>query len=486
MLKINFIGFLLSAIVVNAQNVNPGDDALFRELEITEIRITMTPEDKTFLLAEENRYEETYVPATVHISNSQLDNVEITGTGVRLRGNTSRGHDKRGYKIDFREFGGSKFNDYKKINLKPNVNDPTVVRELLAMHLYRAMGVTAARITPATLYLNDEYMGTYLIMEQTDDEYLDDRFGHEDGFLYKCGYGANLTSTCDIYDNGLFETEINEEEDTRAELAAFRQVLNQTPSETFATTIEAVFEVDKYLRQLAVEAVLGHWDGYSINQNNFYLYYNGQTQKFEFFPYDTDNTFGIDWINGDWAQHDLSTFYVSDRPLTTRILDVPEFRNQYMVYVAEFFEKYFNLEYLQPLFDHYKTLLSEAVESDTYFDNSFGFTHTFFLNSFDQSKAGHVEYGLKGYVQTRREQLILGADAQQRVSIYPNPANSNRFWISATSVQPTVQVLNMEGKQQSSRVTALSDTQFEVEISPEAKGLFLIVVDGAVIKWMKH
>ena len=79
-------------------------------------------------------------------------------------------------------------------------------------------------------------------------------------------------------------------------------VLNHTPEAQFKEAIESVFNVESYLHYLAVEALVGHWDGYSYNKNNFYLYENDDTGLVEFIPYDVDNTFGIDWVGGDWGQ----------------------------------------------------------------------------------------------------------------------------------------------------------------------------------------
>ena len=36
--------------------------------------------------------------------------------------------------------------------------------------------------------------------------------------------------------------------------------------------IEDNFEVDLYLKTLAAEILIGHWDGYAYNHNNYYLY----------------------------------------------------------------------------------------------------------------------------------------------------------------------------------------------------------------------
>ena len=490
-IKFVFLTSLLFAIVINAQNPNPGEDAVYLEREVTEIRIVMSVKDNELIHAEENRLEEIYVPSEISISNSMLDNVIATGAGVRLRGNSSRSHDKRPYKIDFKEFEGSKFEGYKKFNLKPNVNDPSIIRELLAMHMYRLMDVPSIRVTLATVYINNAFKGIYLNTEQIDDEFVDSRFGHEDGFLYKCSQGANLQDDDQVFSNDIYESKINKDEDTRAELNNFVKILNNTSSSSFKTEIEKVFNVDNYLRQMAVEAVLGHWDGYSYNTNNFYLFYDAQTELIEFIPYDADNTWGIDFYgNRDWGTRNLLSFYRGDkpRPLSTRILEVQEYKELYVDYLKKMYEDYFTKDYLEPLFDHYENLLKPFIEVDDDYKLAFDFTNEDFSSSFDYGTKKHVKYGLRGFLETRRStgwDLILKVVGAKNwdVMIYPNPSNDPRFSFVSFGV-PFVRIYNIYGKSAPHKIDQIGANKYEVSLtSVGANGLYIIDVNGTKTKW---
>lgn len=437
------------------QQINPEADALFRETEVTEIHVTLGEEDKEFLLANANRFSETYVMADVSFTNSQLKEARISNVGIRLRGNTSRGHLKRSFKIDFQEFGGNKFLGHKKVNLKPNVNDPSVVRELLTMHLYRKMSVPAARIAPAALYFNDEYMGVYLMVEQIDDEFVDRRFGHEEGFLYKARWGASLENNNQITDTDLYESKMNEDEDRRTELAHFVETLNSS-GDGFQKEIQRVFQVDRYIRQLAVEAITGHWDGYSYNMNNYYLFYDEFSGKFEFIVYDTDNTWGIDWVNRDWGTRDLDHFHRHGhpRPLTSGILEIPDWRNRYYACLNKVMEFYFNPEQLDPMLQNLTEVLDPYVAMDEKFDASFGFTYQDFKSAFDAGAIDHVKYGLKEFVEVRRSSALASipeVDSEQchfsDVSVFPNPSSNGEFKvISKEDADPGISVYDQLGK----------------------------------------
>ncbi len=472
------------------QQFNPEEDRIFRENEVTEIRITLAPEDKNFLLSDANRFSETYVTATVTFSNSALQNVTVNNVGVRLRGNTSRGHLKRSFKIDFQEFGGEKFLTHKKINLKPNVNDPSHVRELLTMKLYRQMDVPAPRVAPSALYFNEEYMGVYLMLEQIDDEFVDKRFGHEEGFLYKCSFGATLEDDGRIFDEELYESKMNEESDTRNELQSFVEALNGTTEDDFRQEIQQVFQVDRFIRQLAVEAVTGHWDGYSYLSNNYYLFYDDRSGKFEFIAYDTDNTWGIDWVSRDWATRDLNHFHRHGhaRPLTSRILDVPEFRNRYHACLNKVFQLYFTEEELIPVLENLENLLDPYVETDEKFVASFGFSQNDFRNSFDYYDESHVGYGLREFIEVRRSSGIgsvpevdMGYCNFKEVSVYPNPSISGRFQIVAKeNSDPEIKVYDTFGKPVPHKRITYPSIPEVVEIP--TPGTYLIQVDSKVFR----
>ena len=453
-------------------------DDLYREDEVTEIRITISESDYILLHAEENRWLNIYVKADIVFSNSKLNEIKISDAGLRLRGNTARGHSKRSYKIDFREFGGEKFESYKKINLKPNVNDPAHIRELLSMHLYRSMNVLAPRVAPTVVYINEEFKGVFLNIEQIDDEFIDKRFDTEDGFLYKCAYSATLEDNGQVNNFELYEVKMNKDTDTRSELNHFVEILNNSSNVNFKTEIETVFDVDGFLRQMAVEAIIGHWDGYSYLNNNYYLYYNPSGSQFEFIAYDTDNTFGIDWVDRDWANRDLTHFYrhTHARPLSSRILEVDEYRDKYYYYLRQLFETYFTEDYLFPKFDFYKELLKPFVEIDIYFDDSFGFSYTDFLNAYEYESNKHAKYGLKGFVTTRRTtgipmvpKIILGHPIESIFNLYPNPA-FHTLNIKMLDFKEAI-IFNYFGQK------VLKSNESHIDISILSKGAYIVKIE---------
>jgi spore coat protein CotH len=58
------------------------------------------------------------------------------------------------------------------------------------------------------------------------------------------------------------------------------------------TQIEALVDLNAYLTFWAGEGLIGHWDGYADDQNNFYFYVLPTDGKIHFIPWGADDTFG--------------------------------------------------------------------------------------------------------------------------------------------------------------------------------------------------
>ena len=485
--------FISLALITQAQNINPGPKKIYKEDEIAIVSITMDPADKAWMLAEENKWSDIYQTATFSFKNSDIDTTLTFNVGIRLRGNTSRNHPKKSFKIKFKEFGGEKFYDLKKFNLKAEVNDPTMLREMLSLKAFRDLDVPAARSHHAEVYINGEYMGLYLNVEQIDDEFVQRRFTYNMGNIYKCYWGATLANDGQIFNNDIYELETNKELNDRSKLDNFVKVLNNTPSSSFITEIEKVFDVDRYIRYLAVEALIGHWDGYSYNKNNFYLYENDSTGLVEFIAYDVDNSFGIDWVSRDWGTRDILDWvkHGDPRPLATKILAQSAYYERYRRYIDQLLKTSFSTGSYYPIFDAYEVTLADAVGRDTYYPQPFGYTVSNYHTSYDDAlpEFGHLPYGLKSYVATRsttaRDQLGVvlasGSDFEKPVSVYPNPVSNGRVIIDSPGNISELALQDLSGRFYQVPVRKISNNRSEAEISVPA-GIYILRINDQVRK----
>jgi spore coat protein H len=341
-----------------------------------------------------------------------LDTLEEVG--FQLRGNTSRYSLKKSFRVSFNTFvQGRKFHGLEKLCLNGEHNDPSIIRSRLCWETLRSFGIAGPRASHTEVYINGNYYGLYIIVEYIDEQLVQSRFGNSYGNLYKCLWPADLAylgTDPDLYkftsgDRRAYALITNTEEDDYADIAHFIDVLNNTPLNDLACELDKVFNLDDYLKILAADIITGNWDGYIYNKNNFYLYHNTETGKFEYMPYDLDNTYGIDWMSTDWGNRDIYDWEMHDtevRPLYVRLLEVPEIRDRFSFQMQQLLELLANEDSLFAHIDQVRDMISPYVIDDPFYPLDYGYNFADFMNSYNQPLGGHVAYGLKPYIQTRK------------------------------------------------------------------------------------
>ncbi len=388
---------------------------LFDDSTVPRIDIEIAPDDLQAIF--DFPQSDTEYPTTFTYKN-RSEEVVLENVGFRLRGNTSRNAAKKSFKVAFNAFeSGRKFHGLEKMNLNGEHNDPSIIRAKLGWDILGQMDVIAARANHVELYINEEYYGLYLNVEHIDEEFLKDRYkGNDGGNLYKCLYPADLNfegSSPNAYKEEEFgrrkyDLKTNTEADDYSDLAHFITVLNEASTADFKVAISEVFDVDVFLRTLAADVFMGNWDGYSFNINNFYLYHNPSTSKFEYIAYDIDNTFGIDWFNIDWGIRNIYdwTSDTHSNVLADRILEVPEFKNRYSYYLQQLVNGYAHPDSFFTIIDCLKEKITPFAEADNFRTLDYGYSIEDFHDSYTESVGGHVKYGIKDYITTRRNSIL--------------------------------------------------------------------------------
>jgi spore coat protein H len=195
------------------------------------------------------------------------------------------------------------------------------------------------------------------MIENIDEDFLtknQDKWGAGIGFLWKGGWagGTNATFTTNstqsigvedvnidpslsVYYAYDLKTRKDELPAAQAELTQFITDLNTKTGTAFQTWIAQKMDVPLFLKTMATHVMLGMWDDYWVNGNNFYFYFapNG---KAYFIPYDYDNTLGTSQIiENAGTQDPLKWGNMTKRPLITKILEIPQYQALYKSYVKE-------------------------------------------------------------------------------------------------------------------------------------------------------
>ena len=420
--------FILAVVQVLAQPNLPDNGPVYTADEIPKVYITIDGDSLDDLYLEENWYSNHEYPASF-VFETATETDEIPLVGFRFRGNTSRDKIKKSFKVSFNTFiQGQKYFGLEKLNLNAEVNDPAMMRSRLCWELFHDLGVPAPRSNHVEVYINGDYYGLYLNTEHIDEEFCELRFGSQGGNLYKCSYPANLAylgSNPDSYkvapwDSRTYELKTNTELDDYSDLAEFIGFLNLSSNEELKCELFQYFNVYSYLKVAAVDVLTGNWDGYIYNQNNFYLYHNPVTDQFEYIPYDTDNTWGIDWLDRNWSDRNIYTWSQTgqDRPLFNRLMNIDEFRDIFSYHVDDLLENHYFTPVHQSYIQNLQGFIEESALADTYRPLDWGYNNSDFLNALDEGAEGHVDFGVLEFAEIRRNAALAQLES---VSIAPVP-----------------------------------------------------------------
>ncbi|MEY4287191.1 MAG: hypothetical protein RL511_1277 [Bacteroidota bacterium] len=407
---------------VFAQIPQPPYNFAFLQDEVASVYIAIHPDSLNLLLGD-SLYSGHEFMATVNYQSTTFSQT-IDSVGFRARGNTSLASQKKSFKIDFNCFlPAQKFEGLEELNLNGEHNDVSILRSYLSWSLLRNGGLPAARTSFVKLFVNNAYKGIYVNVEHLDDEFLDLRFpGQANGNLWKCAYGADLTwwgSNVSNYTN-VYELKTNTDSADYSALIHFIDVLNNTPVNNLACAIQEVMDVDLFLRNIAFEILMGQWDGYAYNKNNYYLYQRESDGKFVYLSYDLDNTFGIDWFSINWALRNIYTWSPGNqsRPLYTKLLAIPYFRDRFTFHLADILTNIWNVGTLQADLEAKQQLIETAALLDDYKGLDYGFSDQDFLNALQQAWGAHVTSGIVPYLQNRKTSALTQLSTYQAL---PNP-----------------------------------------------------------------
>ncbi len=272
---------------------------LFDNNTLHEIRIYFEEDDFWDILTE-NYQVGSYSGEVDYLQTTQIiiDGNTLDTVGVRQKGFSSHfasNEFKKSIKIDFNEFvSGQEYDGLRKINLANGVGDPSFQRDMLCYDMMRTAGIAAPRTAHTTLYLNDQYWGIYVLIEQVDKTFVSENFDDDNGDLFKnMGWsaleylGTNPTSYKEF-----FELKTNKTEDNWSDFIELCDVINNTSIFNFPDAIQKVFDVDEYLRVLAIDVLTNNWDSYIEHGRNWYLYHEPEDGLFHWVPWDYNLSMG--------------------------------------------------------------------------------------------------------------------------------------------------------------------------------------------------
>ncbi|MCK5149202.1 CotH kinase family protein [bacterium] len=314
--------------------------------EVKEYFITCEPDSFQYIC--DHAKDDIWISATLTYANQTWTRVRL-----RIRGDSSRNFSKKSFKIRFDD--AVFVNGRDVLNFNAEYLDKSYMNTILASRMMRESGQKCFDAEPARLYLNNEFLGLYIRIENMDDEFLKANQMNSKGNLYKATLdGACLSLYDDVWHHWEKKTNKNS---SRKDLELLIEQLNETADSDFFQMIRNEFEYDALVNIFAMNMLLANGSTY---YHNYYMYHD---EKWLMLPWDMDRTFHM---YGVYLSHQKSSnLWSPDNPLLERSLLCPPIFKDIRSRIDELHETIFNSGFVDNIIDNLQAELTASILQDT-------------------------------------------------------------------------------------------------------------------------
>lgn len=327
--------------------------------ERLEVHIDIAPDDAATLASQTRTFldiitgdclaEPQPSPFTWFSSDVTIDGRYVPQVGIRKKGFIgSLSTTRPSLKIKFdRNIDDLRVEGDERFTLNNNLSDPARMRTCLSYSVFVDAGLPAPRCNFADVTVNHHPLGVYTHVEAVKKDFLERSFGDNDGDLYE-------GTLSDVRDGwlGTFESKTDDTDPTRAPLRALADAL-LVEDEELRDALSEVLDLDHFIRFWAAETLVGHWDGYAGNTNNFFVYRDPTDDLLRFIPWGTDGTFFDGWSE--------SAPLPVQATLPARLYATDWGRAAYIGELQRLFDEVWDEAQLQARIDHWEEQLSPVV-----------------------------------------------------------------------------------------------------------------------------
>ncbi|MFN9374446.1 MAG: CotH kinase family protein [Planctomycetaceae bacterium] len=289
----------------------------------------------------------TYFPATVKVDGRVLGKAAIRKKGFF----GSMDADRPSLKVKLDAAGQRLMGGLEKLTLNNNKQDRSLASQFLAYRLFAAAGLPAPRSSLAVVSVNGESLGVYTHLESVDSPFLRGHFGSDTGHLYE---GVFPT---DFFDDRIDRFEGKQKgEDDRDDLRQIASIL-ANPGNDYVARLSQRIDLDQFVKFWAIESLLGFWDGYANNQNNYYIYHDPRDDRFRFVPWGADMTLSPPFFPGQGGKKSV---YAKGQ-LAWQLNQDPGFRQRYHDTLLQLVEETWKEEPMLAELDRIQELVSDHL-----------------------------------------------------------------------------------------------------------------------------
>ena len=366
----------------HSNNIDPNYGVVFQENKVHKINIVFTTAEWNAMQSNLQSVQSSGGTPSYFEADFFYEGKEWFNIGIRYKGNSSLR--ARNAKLPFRfkfdefedtypEINNQRFYGFKELAMSSAYKDQSLMREKSACDIFRNFGVPAVRTAFYEIHIdkgdgNYQYFGLYTMCEVVFDSFLTNYFGSESGNCYKPdGNGAKFAvSGWDITD---FEKKTNEatgRDDIQAMYDALHASTRTSNPTAWKAGLEAVFDVDGFLKYLAANQVIQNWDTYGVMTHNYYLYNDPAMGKLRWIVWDNNEALSDNRRSLPLALNTTGT----DWPLINYLINNSDYETTYKAYVKSIANSSFTTSRMGPIYSAQQSLLSTSAGNE---EN--GYTH---------------------------------------------------------------------------------------------------------------
>ena len=259
-----------------------------------------------------------YVPA-----NLAIDGTDVGKVAIRKKGFVgSLDYNRPSFKIQIDKYEKKKmFAGVDTLTLNNNNQDGSRVHQLVGYQFFRAAGLPASHCNLALVSVNGKPLGVYSNVESLDKHHFRRSFKSAKGTLYE-------GTVCDFHVRSLvrFERKFG----SKKAIASIKNasIALDSDDRSILGNLGRHLDLDRFYRYWAAEVLVGHWDGYVSNKNNYFVYFDSKSERLHFLPW------GLDQLATDrnmfWRQgFDPPKSVKADAAIPRRLYKNPEARKKY-------------------------------------------------------------------------------------------------------------------------------------------------------------
>ena len=353
-------------------------ESLFSADRISSIEIELPQKDWDFIRNQSRSFSESlgkevaespfeYVKGDVTIDGKKIEDVGIRKKGFLGSLNVER----PSLKIRFDKYRDQDPVDgLDRLTLNNNNQDPSRVCQYLSYKLFRESGTRSPRCGFAKVSVNGKYLGIYSNVDSVRPIFLEREFGDGTGDCFE----GTIT---DFFPDWVKKFEAKNKKASYKDLKKIAAAL--APSEPEQDELRELVNLDAFMRFWAMESLIGFWDGYCSNQNNFFIYQNPSDSKFYFIPWGTDSAFTISSPIPPYRIRPKSAHAKAIIP--NKLYRIPKFQSQYFETLNQFLDEHWDEPLLLAELDRLESMLEEhVIPSNSKFSTSMNGFRRFIKN----------------------------------------------------------------------------------------------------------